>query len=67
MVTKKISVFAHESGMSQPNDIAIDSKDRVYASDIKKVVQWYNLLQKHDLLSLLDENNSEETKSDEEE
>jgi gluconolactonase len=33
MVTKKISVFAHESGMSQPNDIAIDSKDRVYASD----------------------------------
>lgn len=25
-------------------------EDRVYASDIKKVVQWYNLLQKNDLL-----------------
>jgi gluconolactonase len=33
MATKKISVFAHESKMTQPNDIAIDSKDRVYASD----------------------------------
>ena len=33
MNTKKLSVFAHESGMSQPNDIAIDSKDRIYASD----------------------------------
>lgn len=31
--TKVISVHAHESTMSQPNDIAIDSKDRVYASD----------------------------------
>lgn len=25
-------------------------EDRVYASDIKKVVQWYNLLQKNDLM-----------------
>ena len=33
MVTRKLSVFAHESTMYQPNDIAIDSKDRVYASD----------------------------------
>ena len=33
MSSKEISVFAHESSMSQPNDIAIDSKDRVYASD----------------------------------
>lgn len=39
-------------------------EDRVYASDIKKVVQWYNLLQKHDMLNLLDE---DETSSDEEE
>lgn len=36
-------------------------EDRVYASDIKKVVQWYNLLQKNDLLDL------EEKASDEEE
>ena len=33
MNTKNISVFAHEATMSQPNDIAIDSKDRIYASD----------------------------------
>ena len=38
-------------------------EDRVYASDIKKVVRWYNLLQQNELLHLLDD---EET-SDEEE
>jgi hypothetical protein len=30
-------------------------EDRVYASDIKKVVQWYNMLQKNDLLNLEEE------------
>ncbi len=29
-------------------------KDKVYASDIKKMVAWYNLLQSKDMLSLLD-------------
>ena len=33
MKTKKISVFAHEPKMTQPNDLAIDRKGRVYASD----------------------------------
>ncbi|HET7119365.1 MAG TPA: SMP-30/gluconolactonase/LRE family protein [Hanamia sp.] len=33
MATKNVSVFAHEAKMTQPNDIAIDSKDRIYASD----------------------------------
>lgn len=33
MLTKAISVFAHNPKMSQPNDIAIDNKDRLYASD----------------------------------
>jgi gluconolactonase len=33
MGTKQVSVFAHEPTMNQPNDIAIDSKDRFYASD----------------------------------
>lgn len=33
MKTKAISVHAHEPTMSQPNDIAIDSRDRIYASD----------------------------------
>jgi sugar lactone lactonase YvrE len=33
MTTKQLTIFAHESSMSQPNDIAIDSKDGLYASD----------------------------------
>ncbi|MBT8275048.1 MAG: DUF5606 domain-containing protein [Bacteroidia bacterium] len=35
-------------------------EDRVYASDIKKVVQWYNLLQKNGMAQFLDEDTSEE-------
>ncbi|MBO9632229.1 MAG: SMP-30/gluconolactonase/LRE family protein [Chitinophagaceae bacterium] len=31
--TLQITVLAHEPRMHQPNDIAIDSKDRLYASD----------------------------------
>jgi hypothetical protein len=30
-------------------------KDKVYVSDIKKVVKWYNLLVELDMLSILDE------------
>jgi len=33
MATKQQTFFAHEATMSQPNDIAIDNKDRLYASD----------------------------------
>jgi len=33
MTTKAISVYSHEPRMNQPNDIAIDDSDRVYASD----------------------------------
>ena len=33
MSSRKLTVFAHEPGMSQPNDIALDSRDRIYASD----------------------------------
>ena len=33
MSAKKLTVLAHEPRMHQPNDIAIDSKDRIYASD----------------------------------
>lgn len=33
MSSRKLTVFAHEPEMSQPNDIAVDSKDRIYASD----------------------------------
>ena len=41
-------------------------EDRVYASDIKKVVQWYNLLQAHSLLDDLGDN-PDSSKSEEEE
>ncbi|MGB6268740.1 MAG: DUF5606 domain-containing protein [Olleya sp.] len=40
-------------------------EDRVYASDIKKVVQWYNMLQKNDMLNF--EADAKSEKSDEEE
>lgn len=33
MASRQITTLAHEASMSQPNDIAIDHKDRVYASD----------------------------------
>jgi gluconolactonase len=33
MANKQVSVYAHEPRMNQPNDIAIDHKDRLYASD----------------------------------
>jgi gluconolactonase len=33
MANGQISVHAHEPRMNQPNDVAIDSKDRLYASD----------------------------------
>lgn len=42
-------------------------EDRVYPSDIKKVIQWYNLLQQQNLLDDLDAKNSDEPDSSEEE
>ena len=33
MTTKELSLYAHGPEMTQPNDIAVDSKDRIYASD----------------------------------
>jgi len=41
-------------------------EDRVYASDIKKIVQWYNLLHEQNLLDFLDDE-SKDSKSEEEE
>ena len=35
-------------------------EDRVYPSDIKKIVQWYNLLQKHNMLDFEDEKSQDE-------
>ncbi|MGD9994079.1 MAG: DUF5606 domain-containing protein [Salinivirgaceae bacterium] len=41
-------------------------QERVYVSDMKKVVQWYNLIQKLDMLHLLDEKEETENNSSEE-
>ena len=40
-------------------------EDRVYVSDIKKIIQWYNLLQKHDMLDLTDESEVEAVQEEE--
>lgn len=42
-------------------------KDRVYVSDIKKIVQWYNLLQKNELLDFDEEEEEGENKEAEKE
>ena len=40
-------------------------EDRVYPSDIKKVIQWYNILQKNDLLATLEEEDQTDTSEEE--
>lgn len=42
-------------------------EERVYASDIKKVIQWYNLLHKHDMLDALNDDEDSLNAKDEEE
>ena len=42
-------------------------KERVYTSDIKKILQWYNLLLEKEMLSFEDESASAETTADKEE
>ena len=37
-------------------------EDRVYVSDIKKVIQWYNLLQEHDMLDFEDDSKPKKAK-----
>lgn len=38
-------------------------EDRVYASDIKKIIQWYNLLQEHGITDYENENEEEKIAS----
>ena len=40
-------------------------KDRVYNSDIKKVIQWYNILQEKGMLNFEEEATAENTKAEE--
>ena len=39
-------------------------RDRVYVSDIKKVINWYNILQKLELLNFEEEEEKEEEKTE---
>lgn len=41
-------------------------EDRVYVSDIKKIIQWYNLLQEHNMLNFEDAEPKKEISKDEE-
>lgn len=40
-------------------------EERVYTSDIKKVIQWYNLLQENDMLNFEEEAETKEESSEE--
>jgi len=42
-------------------------KERVHQSDIKKIVSWYNLLQKNNLLGVLDEEEKTDVTEEKEE
>lgn len=42
-------------------------EERVYVSDIKKVFQWYNQLQKHQLLEVIEKEEEEEEAKEEKE
>lgn len=39
-------------------------EERVYASDIKKVFQWYNALQRHGLLEVIEKEEEEKAEED---
>jgi hypothetical protein len=59
--------ISHKSGGKELKAFFIEAvpnydEENVYVSDIKKVIQWYNLLQEHNLLEF----EEEEDKSDEE-
>ena len=64
-VTEVNEALSHKSSKDQLEDFFGEvlpkfDQERVYASDIKKVVQWFNILVKNDLLSILEEEVSEE-------
>ncbi len=42
-------------------------KDRVYVSDIKRVIKWYNILQKHELIDLQEDVSEDNNESDKKE
>ena len=64
-ITKGKETISHKSSKDELEDFFGEvlpkfDQERVYASDIKKVVQWFNILVKNDLLALLDEEEATE-------
>ncbi len=60
----KTTSIGHKEGKDKLEEYFFEvlpdyDEDRVYPSDIKKIIQWYNLLQKNELLDL-EESSSEE-------
>ena len=65
-VTEGKEAISHKSSKNELEDFFGEvlpkfDQERVYASDIKKVVQWFNILVKNDLLSILDEEETAES------
>ena len=65
----EVTSISHKSSKDQLEEYFFEvlpdyDEDRVYASDIKKIIRWYNILQQNKMLDLLED---DEHKSDEEE
>jgi hypothetical protein len=64
------TAISHKAGKDDLEEFFFEvlpdyDEDRVYPSDIKKVVQWYNILQKNNLLSTLDSEENTDTSEEE--
>lgn len=63
--------ISHKDGKDALEEYFFDvlpdyDEDRVYASDIKKVIQWYNILHKNNLLDTLEDTDETSDTSEEE-
>lgn len=63
--------ISHKSSSDELKDFFLElvpeyDDERVYISDIKKVFQWYNQLQSHDLLEVVDKEEEEEKEQEKE-
>ena len=67
-VTEGKEALSHKSSKSDLEDLFGEvlpkfDQERVYASDIKKVIQWFNIIVKNNLLSILDAEDTPEDDS----
>ena len=67
-VTEGKEALSHKSSKSDLEDFFSEvmpkfDQERVYASDIKKVIQWFNIIVKNNLLSILDTEDTPEDDS----